>query len=105
MSAELSRIASVLSAMARSRSPLADHPDHHPRTRLSICSTCAIGVSGRMPWLILKGQKISVRFWPASKPLQARVSFLRDDDVVVHRDAERLCDLHDRLRHLDVGAY
>ena len=25
-----------------------------PRTRLSICSTCAIGVSGRMPWPRLK---------------------------------------------------
>ena len=36
--------------------------------------------------------------------LQARVSVLADDEVVVHRDAERACDLHDRLRHLDVGA-
>src|SRR5215510_5675777 len=25
-------------------------PHSHPRTRLSIRSTCAIGVSGRMPW-------------------------------------------------------
>jgi hypothetical protein len=24
--------------------------------------------------------------------------------VVVHRDAEPLCDIDDRLRHLDVGA-
>jgi len=30
--------------------------------------------------------------------------FLADDDVVVHRDAEPLCDIDDRLRHLDVGA-
>ena len=29
---------------------------------------------------------------------------LADDEVVVHRDAKRACDLHDRLRHLDVGA-
>ncbi len=26
-----------------------------------------------------------------------------DDDVVVHGDAERLCDLDDRAVHLDVG--
>ena len=27
-----------------------------------------------------------------------------DDEMVVHRDTERACDLHDRLRHLDIGA-
>ena len=32
------------------------------------------------------------------------MAFLADDDVVVHRDAERLGDIDDRLRHLDVGA-
>ena len=36
--------------------------------------------------------------------LQARVAVLADDEVVVHRDAERARDLDDRLRHLDVGA-
>jgi hypothetical protein len=36
--------------------------------------------------------------------LQARVAVLSHDEVVVHRDAERACDLDDRLRHLDVGA-
>src|SRR5215813_12801506 len=34
---------------------------------------------------------------------QARMPFFSDDDVIVHRDAERLCDLHDRLCHFDVG--
>ena len=29
---------------------------------------------------------------------------LADDQMVVHRDAERFRDLDDRLRHLDVGA-
>ena len=38
------------------------------------------------------------------QPLEARVAFLADDDVVVHGNAERLGDLDDRLRHLDVGA-
>ena len=38
------------------------------------------------------------------QPLEAGMAFLADDDVVVHRNAERLCDLDDRLRHLDVGA-
>jgi hypothetical protein len=38
------------------------------------------------------------------QPPQARVPVLADDDVVVHRDAERLGDVGDRLRHLDVGA-
>jgi hypothetical protein len=32
------------------------------------------------------------------------MSVLAHDDVVVHGDAERLGDLDDRLRHLDVGA-
>jgi hypothetical protein len=32
------------------------------------------------------------------------MAVLADDQVVVHRDAERLGDLDDRLRHLDVGA-
>jgi len=26
-----------------------------------------------------------------------------DDDVIVHGNAERFCDLDDRFRHLDVG--
>src|SRR4029079_12229415 len=32
------------------------------------------------------------------QPLQTRVPLLSHDDVVVHRDAERLCHLDDRLR-------
>ena len=32
------------------------------------------------------------------------MAVLADDEVVVNRDAKRTCDLHDRLRHLDVGA-
>ena len=28
---------------------------------------------------------------------------LADDDVVVHRDTQRGCDVDDRFRHLDVG--
>ena len=31
------------------------------------------------------------------------MSVLADDDVVVHGDAERPCDLDDRLGHCDVG--
>jgi hypothetical protein len=38
---------------------------------------------------------------PAPK---AGVAFLADDDVVVHRNAERFGDFHDLLGHLDVGA-
>ena len=36
--------------------------------------------------------------------LQARVAVPADDDVVVHGDAERLGDIDDRLRHVDIGA-
>jgi hypothetical protein len=32
------------------------------------------------------------------------VPVLADDDVIVHRDAERPGDVDDLLRHLDVGA-
>ena len=38
------------------------------------------------------------------QPLEARVPVLADDDVVVHRDAERLRHIDDRLGHVDVGA-
>ena len=31
------------------------------------------------------------------------MSVLADDDVVVHGDAERACDVDDRLGHLNVG--
>ena len=34
---------------------------------------------------------------------EARMAVAADDDVVVHRDAERLRDPHDLLRHADVG--
>ena len=34
---------------------------------------------------------------------QARMPVLADDDVVMHGNAKRVCDLDDRLRHLDVG--
>ena len=33
---------------------LAETVQRGPRTRRTICSTCAIGVSGRMPWPRLK---------------------------------------------------
>ena len=36
--------------------------------------------------------------------LEARVAVLADNEMVVHCDTERARDLHDRLRHLDVGA-
>jgi hypothetical protein len=36
-------------------------------------------------------------------PLQARMPVLPDDDMVVHRDAERTGDIDDRFCHLDVG--
>ena len=38
------------------------------------------------------------------QPLEARVAFLADDDVVVDRDAQGLRHLDDLLGHLDVGA-
>ena len=42
---------------------------------------------------------------PSHQPqaLEAGVAVAADDDVVVDDDAERLCDLCDLLRHLDVG--
>jgi hypothetical protein len=35
--------------------------------------------------------------------LQTRMPVSADDEVVVHRDAERAADIDDRLGHLDVG--
>jgi hypothetical protein len=44
--------------------------------------------------------------WPIAsnqpQPLQARVAFLADDNVVVHGDAERLRHIDDLLGHLDI---
>src|SRR3954453_10602100 len=45
--------------------------------------------------------------WYASnqpQALEAGVAVAANDDVVVDDDAERLCDLGDLLRHLDVGS-
>ena len=36
------------------------------------------------------------------KAFQARVAVFADDDVVVHGNAERGGDVHDRFRHLDI---
>ena len=36
--------------------------------------------------------------------LEAGMSVLADNEMVVHRDTEGACELHNRLRHLDVGA-
>jgi hypothetical protein len=38
------------------------------------------------------------------QPLQTRVPFLADDDVVVHGNTERLRHGNNLLRHLDIGA-
>lgn len=35
--------------------------------------------------------------------LQAGMPVLADNDVIMHGDAERLGDVYDRFRHLDVG--
>ena len=37
------------------------------------------------------------------QPLEARMAFLADDDVIVHGNPERIGDADDRLRHLDIG--
>lgn len=39
-----------------------------------------------------------------SQTLKAGMPVLADDDVVVDCDAKRLCRLHDRPGHVDVGA-
>ncbi len=36
-------------------------------------------------------------------PLQTRMPVLADDDMVVHGNAERCCNLDDRLGHMDIG--
>ena len=38
------------------------------------------------------------------QPLEAGVTLLADDDVIVHRNAERARHGDDLLRHLDIGA-
>src|SRR5690554_5985723 len=50
----------------------------------------------------LTGQKPTASNQPQA--LQACMPVLADDDVVMHGNAERLCHLNDRLRHLDVRA-
>ena len=57
------------------------HPLYFLRYRLS-ASICGAGHINPIPF----------------RPVPA------DDDVIVHRDPERLCDLRDLPRHIDVGA-
>src|SRR3954465_4034987 len=48
-----------------------------------------------------------IRTWRGSNMLQrleARMPVLPGNEMVVHRDTEGARDLHNRLRHLDVGA-
>jgi len=47
--------------------------------------------------------KADVRGLDQPQPLEAGVAVLADDDVIVDRNAERLCHRDDLLRHLDVG--
>ena len=58
----------------------------------------------------LAGVVAPLPLWPRKptpldqlQPLETRMSFLSDDDVVVYGDPEWGCDIDDRLRHLDVG--
>lgn len=44
----------------------------------------------------------STRLSNQPHPLEARVPLLADDDVIVHGNAERVCDRNDLLRHLGV---
>ena len=66
--------------------------DRHVERKFSL-----IGVD----WPRLRG---SAQAPHQSQPLEAHVPLAADDQVVVHGDAERLADLDDGLRHLDVGA-
>jgi len=50
-------------------------------------------------------QHVKTHFASLNQPHtpQTRVPAFADDDVVVHGNAERRCDIDDRFRHLDVG--
>lgn len=45
-----------------------------------------------------------IRLLYQTQPLEARVTVLADDDVIMNGDAERLCRVDDHLRHVDIGA-
>jgi hypothetical protein len=52
----------------------------------------------------LAGVVAPLRLWPREPtPLDQLMSFFSDDDVVVYRDPQGLCDFHDP-RHFSIGA-
>ena len=52
----------------------------------------------------LKPQKANNFSLDQLQPFQAGMTFFANNDVVMHSDAERLGDLQNRMRHLDVRA-
>ena len=55
----------------------------------------------RFDWVIPRAD--SPRASNQLHPLQTRMPILADDDVVMHRYPERVRDVDDRLRHVNVG--
>ncbi|MGX1318775.1 hypothetical protein AB7M17_002228 [Bradyrhizobium sp. USDA 377] len=55
------------------------------------------GMSGVL-WTLLNPAELY-----QSHPPQTRMPASADDNVIVHGDSERFCDVDDRFRHLDVG--
>ena len=59
----------------------------------------------------LAGVVAPLPLWPRKptpldqlQPLETRMSFFSDDDVVVYRDPQGLCDFHNDPRHFNIGA-
>jgi hypothetical protein len=59
----------------------------------------------------LAGVVAPLPLWPRKptpldqlQPLETRMSFFSDDDVVVYRDPQVLCDFHNDPRHFNIGA-
>jgi hypothetical protein len=79
--------------------------------RLNTCSRASVAQIERQRnsgWAFepIDRSRLSLRSTRATsnqlQPLQTRVPFFADDDVVVHRNAERCRHGDDLLRHLDV---
>jgi len=59
----------------------------------------------------LAGAVAPLPLWPRKptplnqlQPLETRMSFFSDDDVVVYSDPQGLCDFHNDPRHFNIGA-
>src|SRR6202000_2270787 len=94
--------------LVRSIKPIIDGVDSTPSPPMCLTtslSSTSVTLSALSPGVRSVGMCLSLDCAASDQPhpLQARVAASADDDVVMHGNAERGCDIDDRLGHPDVA--